>query len=160
MTDPEPPAGYATGASTFERARTMIQFTPQAAALGIELTKIEPPRVWGRVAYRADLVGDPDTGVIAGGVLTTLLDQVCGVAAMSSMTAPAPVATIDIRIDYMRPAQPGRDVIAEAQCYKLGKSVAFVRAIAYEDSADNPIAHATSAFMINTARPNKSETKA
>jgi uncharacterized protein (TIGR00369 family) len=60
------------------------------------------------------------------------------------------VATIDLRIDYMRPAQPGRDVLAEAHCYKIGKNVAFVRATAFEDSADNAIAHATSAFMVNS----------
>lgn len=137
----------------------MSNYTPQAQALGLELTRVESPKVWGRVPYRADLVGDPDSGVIAGGVITTLLDQVCGVAAVSAMKSPAPVATIDLRIDYMRPAVPGRDVIAEAHCYKLGKSVAFVRAVAYEDNPDNPIAHAAAAFMINAGRSARSETK-
>jgi uncharacterized protein (TIGR00369 family) len=157
MTTTPPPPGYQGGQNTLERALTMTKFTPQAHALGIELTRIEPPKVWGRVPYRADLVGDPETGVIAGGVITTLLDQVCGVACVSAMKAPAPVATIDLRIDYMRPAQPGRDVIAEAHCYKLGKSVAFVRAVAYEDTPDNPIAHAAAAFMVNAARPVKAK---
>ncbi|MFT3727642.1 MAG: PaaI family thioesterase [Terricaulis sp.] len=155
MTNTPPPAGYQTGESTLERALTMSNYTPQAQALGMEITRVEAPKVWGRVRYRADLVGDPDTGVIAGGVITTLLDQVCGVAAVSAMKAPFPVATIDLRIDYMRPAIPGRDVVAEAHCYKLGKSVAFVRAVAYEDSNDNPIAQASGAFMINAARPSK-----
>jgi uncharacterized protein (TIGR00369 family) len=155
MTPPPPPAaGYASPGSALDRARTMSRFTPQAHALGIEITRVDTPRAWARVAYRADLVGDPDTGVVAGGVITTLLDQVCGVAAVSALAQPAPVATIDIRIDYMRPAAPGRDVIAEAHCYKIGKSVAFVRAVAYEDAPDDPIAHAAAAFMINTGRTN------
>jgi len=154
MADP-PSSRYETGATPTERVATMTQFTPQARALGIALTRVEPPRAWGRVGYRPDLVGDPDSGVIAGGVITTLLDQICGVAAVSAMNSASPVATIDIRIDYMRPAQPGRDIIAEAECYKLGKSVAFVRATAYEDSSDNPIAHAAAAFMINAARANR-----
>jgi len=157
MTKVPPPPDYQTGDNTPQRALSMTRFTPQAHALGIDLTRIEPPRVWGRVAYRADLVGDPDTGVIAGGVITTLLDHVCGVAVVSAMNAATPVATIDLRIDYMRPAAPGRDVIAEAHCYKLGKSVAFVRAVAYEDTSDNPIAHAAGAFVINTTRAPKSE---
>jgi len=155
MTDSPEASEYQIGDNTLERVLTMTKYTPQAHALGIELTRIEPPKVWGKVAYRRDLVGDPDTGVIAGGVITTLLDQICGVAVVSGMQHPTPVATIDLRIDYMRPAIPGRDVIAEAQCYKRGKSVAFVRAVAYEDGPDNPIAHATAAFMINTARPTK-----
>ncbi|MBI3438775.1 MAG: PaaI family thioesterase [Proteobacteria bacterium] len=131
----------------------MFRFTPQAKALGVTVTKTAKGRAWGRVPYRAELVGDPDTGVIAGGVLTTFLDQLCGAAAILAMNQPTVVATIDLRIDYMRPAQPGRDVLAEAHCTKLGKNVAFVRATAYEDTPDNPIAHVTSAFAINARKP-------
>jgi len=128
----------------------MIRFTPQAAAIGMEVTRIEPARVWGRVPYRADLIGDPETGVIAGGVITTLLDTICGTAAVAAMEHPTTVATIDLRIDYMRAAEPGRDVLAEAHCYKLGRSIAFVRAVAYEDTPENPIAQVATAFMVNS----------
>ena len=143
-------AGYGTGDSAVDRVNAMIQFTPQAKALGVSVTQTAKGRAWGKVPYRAELVGDPDTGVIAGGVLTTFLDQLCGAAAILAMDQPTIVATIDLRIDYMRPAQPGRDVLAEAQCYKIGKTIAFVRATAYEDTPDNPIAHVTSAFAINS----------
>jgi uncharacterized protein (TIGR00369 family) len=147
----EPPS-YAAGDDSLGRVRMMTQFTPQAHALGIEVNRIERAKVWGRVPYRHDLVGDPDTKVIAGGVITTFLDQLCGSAAVAAMDAPMPVATIDLRIDYMRPAQPGRDVLAEAHCYKLGHNVAFVRGVAYEESPDNPVAHVAAAFMITGAR--------
>lgn len=137
-----------SGPASIDVVRAMSQFTPQGRALGIEVTKLQSGKIWGRVPYRADLVGDPETGVIAGGVITTFLDQISGMAAVLAMPSPTTVATIDIRIDYMRGAIPGRDVQAEAHCYKLGMNVAFVRAVAYEDSADNPIAHAASAFMV------------
>jgi uncharacterized protein (TIGR00369 family) len=143
-------SGYGTGDSAVERVNAMIQFTPQAAALGVEVTKVSKGRAWGRVPYRTELIGDPDTGVIAGGVLTTFLDQLCGAAAILAMDEPTIVATIDLRIDYMRPAQPGRDVLAEAHCTKLGKTIAFVRATAYEDTPDNPIAHVSAAFAITS----------
>jgi uncharacterized protein (TIGR00369 family) len=142
------PPSYGAGDTTVDRVNAMIRFTPQAQALGIEATKVGKGRAWGRVPYRAELIGDPDTGVIAGGVLTTFLDQLCGAAAILAMDEPTIVATIDLRIDYMRPAQPGRDVLAEAQCTKLGKNVAFVRATAYEDTPENPIAHVSAAFAI------------
>lgn len=148
MTDATPSAGYGQGEDALRRAQAIVQFTPQARALCIEVTRIEGARVWGRVPYRADLVGDPETGVVAGGVITTLLDQICGAAAVAAMDNPTTVATIDLRIDYMRPAEPGRDVMAEAHCYKLGRSVAFVRAVAFDDAPDNPVAHAATAFMI------------
>ncbi len=134
-----------------ERVRAMIRFTPQAEAIGLEVTRIEPARVWGRVPYRPELIGDPESGVIAGGVITTFLDTICGMAAVAAMESPTTVATIDLRIDYMRAAEPGRDVLAEAHCYKLGRSIAFVRAVAFEDSADNPIAHVACAFMVNSS---------
>jgi uncharacterized protein (TIGR00369 family) len=142
------PPAYGQGDSAVDRVNAMVRFTPQAQALGVEVTKVEKGRAWGRVPYRAELVGDPGTGVIAGGVLTTFLDQLCGAAAILAMDEPTIVATIDLRIDYMRPAQAGRDVLAEAHCVKLGKNVAFVRATAYEDTPDNPIAHVASAFAI------------
>jgi len=144
------PASYTSSDDPLQRVRGMIQFTPQAVALGIQVSRIESARVWGLVPYRAELVGDPETGVIAGGVITTFLDTLCGMAAVAAMEHPTTVATIDLRIDYMRPATPERDVLAEAHCYKLGKSVAFVRAVAYDDTPDNPIAHVVAAFMVNS----------
>jgi uncharacterized protein (TIGR00369 family) len=147
----DPPAGdYGKGGDALERVRAMMQWTPQGRALGLEVTRIEGARVRGRAPYKRDLIGDPETGVIAGGVVTTFLDQLCGMAAVLAMPDPTIVATIDIRIDYMRGAEPGRDVLAEAHCYKIGKNVAFVRAVAYEESPDNPIANAAAAFMLNT----------
>jgi uncharacterized protein (TIGR00369 family) len=143
---------YGQGADAAERVRAMMEWTPQGRALGLEVTRLEGARVFGRAPYKAELVGDPETGVIAGGVITTFLDQLCGMAAVLAMKEPSMVATIDIRIDYMRPATPGRDVLAEAHCYRVGRNVAFVRAVAYEDGPDNPIAHATSTFMLNATR--------
>ncbi|HRK62862.1 MAG TPA: PaaI family thioesterase [Terricaulis sp.] len=145
------PAGYGEGETMLERVRALVHFTPLAVAMGIELTRVERAKAWGKAPYKPEFVGDPDTGVIAGGVLTAFLDQVCGTAVVAAMDDPVIIATIDLRIDYMRPATPGRDVLAMAHCYKIGKSVAFVRAVAYEDDPENPIAHAVSAFMINSS---------
>lgn len=143
---------YGEGEDVFERVRTMIEWTPQGRAIGIELVRIDGGTVSGRAPYKPELVGDPATGVIAGGVITTFLDQLSGLATVLALKEMAMVATIDIRIDYMRAAEPGRDVLAEAHCYKVGRNVAFVRAVAYEDTPANPIAHATSTFMVNATR--------
>lgn len=100
--------------------------------------------------YRQDLVGDPATGVIAGGVVTTLLDSVCGAAVFSALDSPTSIATLDLRIDYMRRAKPGQEIIAEAHCYKLTHTVAFVRATAHDGDPADPVAAAQAAFMINS----------
>lgn len=137
----------------FERmkgfAAQMLQAVPHAHALGLEITGIEHARAFGRAPYREELIGDPETGVIAGGVIITLLDNLGGVAVVAALDEPTTVATLDLRIDYMRPAAPGRDVLAMAHCYHVARSAAFVRAVAYEDSPDDPVAHASGVFMLD-----------
>ncbi|MEO8811782.1 MAG: PaaI family thioesterase [Caulobacteraceae bacterium] len=130
-------------------AHRMASETPQAAALGLRTVSVEPGIAVMKVAWRADLVGDPATGVLAGGVITTLLDHVSGMAVASGHFGGC--ATLDLRIDYMRPAEPGRDVLGRAHCYKQTATIAFVRAAAYESDPDDPIATAQAAFVINPA---------
>ncbi|MGB0411626.1 MAG: PaaI family thioesterase [Pikeienuella sp.] len=100
------------------------------------------------VPYREELVGDPETGVIHGGVISTLLDTGCGLAAITSTGMAGGIATLDLRIDYMRPAIPGRTVYTRCECYRVTRSVAFTRGVAYEDDPENPVATAAGAFMI------------
>ena len=105
------------------------------------------------MGYRPDLIGNPDTGVIAGGVVTTLLDHAGGQAVMAALGEPAPIATLDLRIDYMRAAEPGLDIFARAHCYRLTRSIAFVRATAYDRDPEDPVATAQAAFMLTGAAP-------
>ena len=97
-------------------------------ALGFAYEGLEGDRVRMRAPYRDDLVGDPETGVLAGGLVTTLLDHAGGLAVWAALDTFRPIATLDLRVDYMRAAQPGRDLLAEARCYRLTRNLAFVRA--------------------------------
>jgi uncharacterized protein (TIGR00369 family) len=134
-------------------AGMMIAGTPQAQALGMRLVSVSPARAVAEIAWREDLVGDPSTGVIASGVVTTLLDNTCGMAAFAALKEPASTATLDLRIDYMRPAKVGATVRAEAHCYRLTRTVAFVRTFAFDgDDPDDPVASAQAAFMMGTGR--------
>lgn len=155
MSDEKPPPQYQSGQSALERVQTMTKFTPQAQALGIELTRFEPGRIWGNVPYREELVGDPETGVIAGGVVTTLLDHASGQAVHAAMATWTSIATLDLRIDYMRAAEPGLDVMARAHCYKLTRSVAFVRAVAYDRDPEDPVATGQATFMLDSSAGKK-----
>jgi uncharacterized protein (TIGR00369 family) len=136
-------------------ANAMNEGSPQARALGLVTLEIGDAVAILRAPYRPEIVGDPETGVIAGGVVTTLLDHASGQAVHAAMTEWTSIATLDLRIDYMRPAEPGRDVLARAHCYKLTRSVAFVRAVAYEDDPDDPIAAAQAAFMLDSSAGKK-----
>jgi uncharacterized protein (TIGR00369 family) len=132
-----------------EAITARMALSPQSRALGLELVTIDPDVVL-KVPYREDLIGEPDTGVIAGGVVTTLLDLACGWATALALSEPTSIATLDLRIDYMRPAEPGKDLLATARCYKLTRSVAFVRGVAYDADPEDPVAAAQAAFMLDS----------
>jgi uncharacterized protein (TIGR00369 family) len=118
-------------------------------ALGFQYEGLDGDRVRLRVPYREYLVGDPETGVLAGGLVTTLLDHVGGLAVWVALKTYQPIATLDLRVDYMRAAIPGRDLIAEARCYRLTRSIGFVRAWAFEDDPADPVAAAQSAYVVS-----------
>ena len=131
-------------------ATHMVASVPQAQALGLTLISVEPTRGAMRLPWREDLVGEAD--VVAGGAVTALIDHCCGLAAVSAFTQLAEpsvaTATLDLRIDYMRPAAPRADVICEAHCYKLTRTIAFVRATAFDVDREDPVATAQAAFMV------------
>lgn len=120
-----------------------------AGAVGFTFVALEDGGVVLKVPYKPELVGDPETGVLAGGVVTALLDHVSGQSVFAAHQDPGSIATLDLRIDYMRGAEPGKDLYARAHCYKVTRSVAFVRATAYETDPDDPVATAQAAFMLN-----------
>ncbi len=129
---------------------------PFGQSLGFEFLEAEQGHLKMRTPYAEHLVGDPDTGVIHGGVITAMLDNACGRAVHlarieSGRAEDGAIATLDLRIDYMSAAEPGKDLYAQAHCYRLTHNVAFVRATAYTDSIEQPVASAVGAFMLGTA---------
>lgn len=123
---------------------------PHNKALGLKVVAVRKGFASMRLEWREELVGDPDTGVLAGGPLTAMLDSCCGMSVATMLREPKPFATLDLRIDYARPATPGKAVIAEAECYRLTRSVAFTRAFAHHGDAKDPIAAAAGTFMLGT----------
>ena len=116
-----------------------------------------------RAPFRQELVGDPAQGGLAGGVVFALLDQTCGMAIGVALRNRAEgegralsmggMATLDFRLDHIRPPRPGAAVIAEAACVSLTGDVAVVRGWAYDDDPADPIAAAQAAFMIMGSPP-------
>jgi uncharacterized protein (TIGR00369 family) len=123
---------------------------PHNRALGIEIVEVTRGEAVFRLPYDPKLVGNPDTGVLHGGAITALLDGASGSAVFSALTELVPIATLDLRIDYLRPGEVGQAVMARATCYKVTRNVAFTRAVAYHEDPADPIAHSVGTFMVST----------
>lgn len=125
---------------------------PHSKALGMYFVFGSDDTCELAIPYSQHLVGDPDTGVIHGGAVTALLDNAAGmVARPKDMHRDiASIATLDMRIDYMGAATPGLAIHARAHCFKRTSNVAFVRAIAFTDNPEAPIATCTATFMLGT----------
>ena len=130
--------------------RAFAEAVPHNRALGIEILEVGDAFSLYRLPYDEKLVGNPDTGVIHGGAITALLDACCGSAAFNALAEAQPIATLDLRIDYLAPATPHQDVLARSVCYKVTRNVAFVRATAFQSDEQQPIASAAGTFMIST----------
>lgn len=126
----------------------MTESVPHNHALGLSVVDLGQADATLRLPYSDKLVGNPETGVLHGGAVTTLIDATCGIAVYMKMARMVRIATLDLRIDYLHPATPGKDLLARAECYKLTRAVAFVRALAHHGDPDNPVASAQGTFII------------
>ncbi len=133
--------------------RRFFASIPHSRRIGLTVTDVGRRSFSAAVEYREELVGNPYRGYLHGGVLTTLIDQTSGAAAFFSLSPPEFVATLDLRIDHLRAARPGRAIHARAECYHLTRHVAFVRCSAHDGDPGDPVATSISAFMRNGSVP-------
>jgi uncharacterized protein (TIGR00369 family) len=101
----------------------MESFIPFNAFLGVRVRDVGKGFVVMEIPFRDVLVGDPMRPALHGGVLSALADT-CGGAAVwvDVEDTRARVSTIDLRIDYLRPARL-ETLVAEAKVVRLGNRV-------------------------------------
>ncbi len=97
--------------------------------------------------YDERLIGMPAGDIIASGPIVSLMDMTTGVAVWVRLGRFRNQATLDLRVDYLRPARPGTMIVGRAECYAMTRSVAFVRGHAHDGDAADPIAHISATFM-------------
>ncbi len=133
----------------------LLRLPPHNTFLGIRLHKVDDLVLTTELAYRDDLVGNPESGALHGGVLTAMLDATCGIAVMVRLGRLTRIATLDLRIDYLKPTTQKTTLYSRCTCYKLTQQIAFVQGTAFqldENGQEDEVAKASGTFMIIKAR--------
>ena len=128
--------------------------------LGMQITGIAPERVGCRIAMRPELVGNFHSTRIHGGVISSVLDALGGLAVLAAVSARhldeaipqrlqrfAKLGTIDLRVDYLRPGI-GEHFDATATALRAGSRVGTAR-MDFHDPAGKLIATATGAYILS-----------
>ena len=151
MSKPQTPEGDAAGRPGFDPARffEIARHVGHGRALGLEYRASGPD--WAELAlpWKSELVGVRVGGILATGAIVSLIDTASGTSVWVKMGHFQPIVTLDLRLDYLRPATEGETIVARCECYKLTRSIGFVRGIAHGGDPGRPIAHSAATFMLN-----------
>jgi len=130
-----------------ERFVQMMSAMGHSGVLGIDYAGHGEDWVELSLPYDPRLIGDPETGILASGPIVTLMDMATSLSIWVKSGAFRPQATLDLRVDYLRPATPGKTVIGRGQCHRITRHIAFVRGQAHDGDPEDPLANVAGTFM-------------
>lgn len=131
----------------WRRALTrFVTVIPHTRELGLEVLEVTAEQTLMRLPWCDDLLGDSARGLVHGGVLTMLLDTVCGSAVLRALPAPEVCPTLDLRIDHFRPAVAGLALHAEAHVVRVTESVVFTEGTLWQET-ERPVARGIGNFV-------------
>jgi uncharacterized protein (TIGR00369 family) len=121
----------------------LLEAWPYARFLGVRLEAGEAGPL-AVLPFDPKLIGNPILPALHGGVVASFLE----LAALARLDAEGRRArTIDITVDYLRPARPVT-FYAEARILKLGRRAANLAVEAWQDDRESPVAALRGHFMI------------
>lgn len=133
-------------ATRLDRVRRFIATLNQARELGLTATDAGEGHLTLCLPYSEKIIGNPETRVIHGGAITTLMDTASGSVMICALPDFELCPTLDLRMDYMRPAVPDKPVYARAQAYRVTRNIIFTRCEAFQDDGET-VAQCVGTFM-------------
>ena len=129
------------------KAERFIATLRHCQVLGLTVEHGEENFLVVRLPYSQHIVGNPLTGTVHGGSLTTLMDTACGTAVFASLPGFELCPTLDLRMDYMKAAEPNQDLIAEARLIRIASHVVFTECNVYQAEDRELVARCSATFM-------------
>lgn len=129
-----------------------LEFSPHTAECGLAITQLSADSATLELPSREAWLGDVDSGRYNPGIISVLVDNTAGLAVIARAGQWEPIATLDLRMDYLRPAFLGSAVSCRAHCIRMTRSIAFVHAVVWQHDEHAPLATAQGVFMRSGGR--------
>lgn len=123
---------------------------PAAATLGWELVAVDPERGTIEVAFQVGEHLLNPVGAVQGGFLAAMLDDTLGPALVATLPDGQFAPTVDLHVQFLRPARPGR-LLGRGRVVRKGRELCFL-AGELLDGDGEPVAVATATAVIRSAR--------
>lgn len=108
----------------------MCNAVPYWKTLGLELIEVSPGYAVFEAEVRPDLL---QNNVVHGGVLASIADSACAVAAISQVFPENYATTVNLQVAYLKPLKAGR-FRATGKCLKAGRSIFFCEAMVVDEN--------------------------
>ena len=135
------------GAATAALLENYGQRVPHSGAMGHRIVEASPGRALLCQPWKPVLLGDAERGLIHTSVQLTLVDATFGVAVFCALGVQESIATLDLRMDYYRPAVAGHDIYAEALVQRVSRQIVFVQGRLWQEDGECDTAVARASFM-------------
>lgn len=119
---------------------------PHCAAMGMRVVQRQP-EVVVEMPFQPHFIGDPERNLIHNSVVASAADNATGMAVVDALPGLEAVATLDLHVDYLKPALGGKPLYSAGECYRITENIAFARATIWQDDRDEPVAKAVGTFM-------------
>ncbi len=124
---------------------------PLFSSMHIGIGRVEKGLAEMRMPFSAHLADD--AGALHRGALVTLLDTTCGLAIFAALGTFRPIATVDLRVDYLREIDPGVAIRAHVECVGMTGHMAYIQGRVMQEDDEAPLAIAAGSFALNTMGP-------
>lgn len=128
--------------------RIVERLIPFNRHLGLRVCGLAEGAATIELPYRDELIGNPLLPSLHGGAIAMLLDATGGAAVWTRVSRDDLISTIDLRVDFLRPARP-EPLVARGRVVRLGNRVGVVELRAsHAGEEERPIAAGTGVYSI------------
>jgi len=131
-----------------ERLRAALNAIPYIRFLGMR-AELAGDEMTAVLPFSEHLVGNPMIPALHGGVVGAFLEM----TALAQLAVSAPQRrqpkTIDVTIEYLRPAR-ALTTYARADLKKVGRRIANVQVVAWQDQRSSPVAALHGHFLVTS----------